>query len=65
MGTTLREGHSLTQAAIADGELVDARPLGTSLAAVLAAMLEADVRPASDGEGGGFGAGLRIVIHNT
>lgn len=63
VGTALREGHSLAQAAIADGELLDSRPLGPSLAAVLAAMLEADVRPASDGKGGEFGAGLRIVIH--
>lgn len=55
VGTALTEGHSLAQAAIADGQLVDARPLGPSLTAVLAAMLKAGVRPASNGEGGGFG----------
>lgn len=54
MGTVLREGHELAQAAIADGELVDARPLGPSLAAVLAAMLGSGALPASNGEGGGF-----------
>lgn len=62
-GALLRVGHSLARAAIADGELVDARPLGPSLTAVLVSMLEADAQPASNGEGGGFGSGRAFVTH--
>lgn len=36
----LREGHSLATAALADGKLVDARPLGAALKTVLTSMLE-------------------------
>lgn len=39
-GETLRQGHSLATAALADGKLVDARPLGTALRTVLAAILD-------------------------
>ena len=39
-GGALREGHSLAKAALADGKLVDARPLGAALKTVLAAMLD-------------------------
>lgn len=39
-GGTLREGNSLATAALADGKLVDARPLGAALKTVLAAMLD-------------------------
>lgn len=39
----LREGHSLATAALADGKLVDARPLGAALKAVLSAMLDDDI----------------------
>ncbi|CAM9666376.1 unnamed protein product [Ectocarpus sp. 6 AP-2014] len=38
-GRAVREGHSLATAALADGKLVDARPLGPALKAVLEAML--------------------------
>ena len=62
VGTALREGHALAEAAIADGELVDARPLGPPLTAVLAAMLDADIRPASNGESRVWDK-ARIVIH--
>lgn len=47
-------GHLLGQAAIANGELVDARPLGDSLKNVLSAMLVADVPRASGGAVGEF-----------
>ena len=39
-GGELREGHLLVEAALAGGDLVDARPLGAPLKAVLAALLE-------------------------
>lgn len=42
-GEALRGGHSLETAALADGKLVDARPLGTALKAVLSAMLDNDI----------------------
>lgn len=38
-GRAVREGHSLATAALADGKLVDARPLGPALKTVLEAML--------------------------
>lgn len=41
-GGALGEGHSLATAALADGKLVDARPLGAALKTVLAAMLEGE-----------------------
>lgn len=39
-GGALREGHSLATAALSDGKLVDARPLGAALKTVLAAILD-------------------------
>ena len=41
-GSVTRAGHSLQQAAIADGRIVDPRPLGPALKTVMAAMLGAD-----------------------
>lgn len=39
-GGGVREGHSLATAALADGKLVNARPLGAALKTVLKAMLD-------------------------
>ncbi|CAN0494708.1 unnamed protein product [Ectocarpus sp. 12 AP-2014] len=44
-GRAVREGHSLATAALAGGKLVDARPLGPALKAVLEAMLSEVATP--------------------